>query len=98
MKPSVGRIVQYTSLGDRDGKYPPEVQAAIITKVSDPWKDATEDERKEALADAADEHRYIVSLKAFYPTGLFDMPSVAFTTEEPGSEGARGKWAWPPRA
>ena len=31
MKPSIGRIVHYTNLGDRDGKYPPTVQAAIIT-------------------------------------------------------------------
>lgn len=35
MKPSIGRIVHYTNLGDRDGKYPPEVQAALITKVGD---------------------------------------------------------------
>lgn len=34
MKASVGRIVHYTNLGDRDGKYPPEVQAALITKVN----------------------------------------------------------------
>jgi hypothetical protein len=31
--PTVGRIVHYTNLGDRDGKYPPEIQAAIITRV-----------------------------------------------------------------
>lgn len=31
MKPTVGRIVHYTNLGDADGKYPPEQQAAIIT-------------------------------------------------------------------
>ena len=31
--PSVGRIVHYTNLGDKDGKYPPEQQAAVITKV-----------------------------------------------------------------
>lgn len=30
-KPSIGRIVHYTNLGDKDGKYPPETQAAIIT-------------------------------------------------------------------
>jgi len=35
VKPSVGRIVHYTNLGDRDGKYPPEIQAAIITAVKD---------------------------------------------------------------
>lgn len=34
-KASIGRIVHYTNLGDRDGKYPPTVQAAIITGVND---------------------------------------------------------------
>lgn len=33
-KPSIGRVVHYTNLGDRDGKYPPETQAAIITGVN----------------------------------------------------------------
>jgi hypothetical protein len=33
--PSIGRIVHYTNLGDRDGKYPPTVEAAIITGVND---------------------------------------------------------------
>lgn len=33
--PTIGRIVHYTNLGDRDGKYPPTVQAAIITGVND---------------------------------------------------------------
>lgn len=33
MKPTIGRIVHYTSLGSADGKYPPEQQAAIITRV-----------------------------------------------------------------
>lgn len=35
MKPSIGRIVHYTNLGDRDGKYPPTVQAAVITGLND---------------------------------------------------------------
>ena len=35
MKPAIGRIVHYTNLGDRDGKYPPTVQAAIITGIND---------------------------------------------------------------
>jgi hypothetical protein len=30
-KPSIGRIVHYTNLGDKDGKYPPEQQAALVT-------------------------------------------------------------------
>lgn len=33
--PSIGRVVHYTNLGDRDGKYPPTIQAAIITGVND---------------------------------------------------------------
>ncbi len=35
MKPSIGRIVHYTNLGDRDGKYPPTVQAAMITGLNE---------------------------------------------------------------
>lgn len=35
MKPTVGRIVHYTNLGDRDGKYPPTIQAAIVTGLND---------------------------------------------------------------
>src|SRR5262249_50434189 len=35
MKPTVGRIVHYTNLGDKDGRYPPETQAAIITGVNE---------------------------------------------------------------
>ena len=34
MKPTIGRIVHYTNLGDRDGRFPPEVQAALITGVN----------------------------------------------------------------
>jgi hypothetical protein len=37
--PTVARIVHYTNLGDKNGRFPPEVQAAVITKVhrdSDP--------------------------------------------------------------
>lgn len=33
MTPTIGRIVHYTSLGDSEAKYPPETQAAIITRV-----------------------------------------------------------------
>lgn len=32
---NIGRIVHYTNLGDRDGKCPPTVQAAIITGLND---------------------------------------------------------------
>ena len=33
--PSIGRIVHYTNLGDRDGKFPPTVQAALITGLNE---------------------------------------------------------------
>lgn len=35
MYPSIGRIVHYTNLGDKDGKYPPETQAALITGLNE---------------------------------------------------------------
>lgn len=79
MIPTIGRIVHYTNLGDRDGKFPPEVQAAIITGVN---------------SRAAGEH-HTVALHVFYRTGQFDMQAVEFTEEPAGSEGARGKWCWP---
>ena len=34
-QPSIGRIVHYTNLGDKDGRYPSEAQAAIITGVNE---------------------------------------------------------------
>jgi hypothetical protein len=91
VKPSVGRIVNYTNLGDRDGRYPPEAQAAIITKVVDIFA------LSPPLLQEDDENRYKVSLRVFYEMGDFAMINVPFTTEAPVSEGARGKWAWPPR-
>ncbi len=87
MTPTVGRIVHYTNLGDKDGKYPPQIVAAIITKV---------EPKPGVIAD--DETDHIVSLKAFYPTGFFDMPAVEFTYAAAGTELARGRWTWPKRA
>ena len=76
MKPTVGRLVHYTNLGDKDGRYPPQVIAALVTKVDD---DGT------------------VALKVFYPTGIFDIQSLAQTEQPAGSDAARGKWCWPSR-
>jgi hypothetical protein len=64
MKPSVGRIVHYTNLGDKDGRYPPEQQAAIITRVNQ-------------TGEAGDKDK--VSLHIFYPTGQFNMEGVPFS-------------------
>lgn len=87
MIPTVGRIVHYTNLGDKDGKYPPQVIAAIITKV---------EPKPGVYVETENDH--IVSLKAFYPTGFFDMPSVPYSPAEPGSDEARGHWRWVQRA
>jgi len=97
MKPSVGRIVHYTNLGDADGRYPPEQQAAIITKVVERRMDTMgEIERALDTPDPAyppdDERGFDVSLHIFYPTGQFDMQKVPFSTEY-----KRGHWSWPPR-
>lgn len=84
MKPTVGRLVHYTNLGDKDGRYPPEQQAAIITKV----------ERKsepEFWENGETENSYHVSLHILYPTGQFNMQSVPFSEEY-----ARGHWSWMP--
>ena len=86
MIPTVGRIVHYTNLGDRDGRFPPEIQAAVITKVVP----------KGQLTDGVnDETLYSVSLHLFYEMGDFKMKDVPFTSEPAGSENARGKWTWP---
>lgn len=82
MKPTVGRIVHYTNLGDKDGKYPPEQQAAIITKAvskGDAFPEGT-----------IEEDGYEVSLHIFYPTGQFDMQNVRYSPEY-----QRGHWTWP---
>lgn len=60
MKPSIGRIVHYTSLGDQG--WPSEIQAAIITRVN-----------KDPITRAEGE---TVALHIFYPTGEFYLQEV----------------------
>jgi len=83
MKPTVGRIVHYTNLGDKDGRYPPEQQAAIITKVV---------QHPAAVEGTKQENCCAVSLHIFYPTGQFDMQNVPYSEEY-----QRGHWSWPVR-
>lgn len=89
MKPTVGRIVHYTNLGDKDGRYPPEQQAAMITKV----KFVPLLSSESPPSDPEREESYEVSLHIFYPTGQFDMQAVPFSESY-----ERGRWTWPPRA
>ena len=88
MKPTVGRVVWYTSLGDRDGRFPPEVQAALITKVA---------RRTDTAPGVLEENFFHVSMRVFYEDGDFSMKSVPFTVADAGTEAARGKWCWPAR-
>jgi len=67
MKPTVGRIVHYTNLGDKDGRYPPEQQAAIVTGVYPQLEEGV---------IPGDMH---VDLHIFYRTGQFDMKTVPFS-------------------
>ncbi len=83
MTPTIGRIVHYTNLGDADGKYPPEQQAAIITGVK-PRDTGT------LTIDTRAEKNYVVDLHIFYRTGDFFRTDVPFSPEY-----ARGHWSWP---
>jgi len=82
MNPTVGRIVMYTNLGDKDGKYPPEQQAAIVTKVK----------QKEDCEIPHGPNCFDVWLHIFYATGDFFMEKVPFSLKY-----KRGHWTWPPR-
>lgn len=81
MKPTIGRIVHYTSNGYHDGKAPPEIRAAIITGVNP----ATE-------AEAAS-----VSLRVFTRMDDSPLQKVLYSDEPAGSTKARGCWSWPAR-
>lgn len=86
MIPTLGRIVHYTNLGDAEGKFPAEQQAAIITGVA-----LNNQFPKGQVPAEWDENRYKVTLHIFYKTGQFDM-------EAPFSpEYKRGHWTWPPK-
>ena len=60
-------MVHYTNLGDKDGRYPPEQQAALVTGVY-PAEDVS------VMPMAVDLH-------IFYRTGQFDMQRVPFSEE-----------------
>ena len=67
MNPTLGRIVHYTNLGDKDDRYPPEAHPAIITGVHETNEPGTSGP--------------LVDLHIFYRTGQFDMEKVPFSPE-----------------
>jgi len=90
MKPSIGRIVHYTNLGDRDGKYPPEIQAALITGVNDDGTVALKVFYKTGVFDMPSVAQALVP-------GMSPGPAPEGGMIAAGSEDARGKWQWPTR-
>jgi hypothetical protein len=95
-RPSIGRIVNYTNLGDKDGKYPPEIQAALITGVyfQAPRAEGAPETEPGASANKVGDKSssMFVDLKIFYRSGFFDMQKVPYAAEP-----TRGHWNWPPR-
>lgn len=96
-KPTIGRIVHYTNLGDKDGKYPPEMQAAMITGVYE-VPGITEgapfviEVAQPANNPGKVPNVMLADLRIFYRSGEFYMTKVPFS-EAP----ARGSWNWPPK-
>lgn len=83
MKPTVGRIVHYTSYGTPGGEYHSECRAAVVTHVH--W-DATED------GTGIEE---VVSLAVLNPEGMFFNQDVRRQVDAHAPTG--GTWHWPER-
>lgn len=81
MKPSIGRIVHYVSLGSADGRFPPVHRAAIVADIP----------RLDAERQAGDIP--VLSLVVINPNGLFfnELVSADLTGTTPGT------WHWPER-
>lgn len=103
--PSIGRTVWYVNLGDKDGKYPPECQAAIITGIYqrstvEPMDTAPSpgnnkpEEMKVVPCNTVGQRAdaTFVDLRVMYRDGEFNMKCVPFSAEP-----SRGHWCWPPR-
>lgn len=97
-KPSIGRIVHYTNLGDKDGKFPPETQAAIVTgvyytnaKEGEPFADS-DVFTDNGIVPHQGTRLMFADLRVLYRTGEFNMVKCPWS-EAP----ERGHWNWPPK-
>lgn len=94
-KPSVGRIVHYTSYGTPGGEYGKECRAAIVTAVGE-----VEVNEQDPAGDGV--FRESVDLCVLNPAGQFFNHGVLaehiVDKIEPGPSGrAGGTWHWPER-
>jgi hypothetical protein len=85
MKPSIGRIVHYTSYGTPGGEFPKTCRAAVITGVGDPLP-------YENQGDGDD----LADLAVLNPTGMFFNEGVP-QDERSTHERSGGTWHWPER-
>lgn len=110
--PSLGRIVLYTNRGGPADPYPIVANAAIITRVEPPPPPPEFPPVPDPKAPPIPAPGPVgvnapveippdplkVSLTVFRAMGnQHTEHGVEFTTAEPGSPEARGKWSWPPR-
>ncbi len=90
MKPSVGRIVHFISLGSKDGKYEPECRAAIITAVKNvaPYSVSATEISETSPKNTTD--FFECDLAIFNPEGMYFNRKV-LQGDKPGT------WHWPER-
>jgi hypothetical protein len=87
-KPSVGRIVHYTSYGTPGGEYQSVCRAAVVTSVY------PMDERdRRAMALLPDVEPYWIDLCVLNPEGMYFNRTV----RHGGLENKGGTWHWPER-
>ena len=88
-RPMIGEGVHYMNLGDKDGRYPPTIQAAVITGVY--IRSGDSGDLFSNAGPFGGDGVMEVDLHIQYRTGQFDMQKVPFS---PHPE--RGHWTWPP--
>lgn len=89
-RPTVGRIVHYTSFGTPGGEYPKACRAAVVTGLGEPLPYPT------AVEDLGDDGAELVDLCVLNPAGMFFNTGVP-QDERPTHERSGGTWHWPER-